>query len=499
MNLTFKSGRSVKLLPFVSSQVYVPKSFFTDAQVAAFEKELTVEIREGQGATAEVYNINCLDSVTKKNFYGFPRAWALERFKGKKFINLTKTGNHYTDMQENCKVTPRDKSQANFMSDLLKTVSNKEVVDYVANASTGSGKSISATWLSCQISAPTLIIIPWDNLQRQWYGEEGKPNGLMLVFGKDWVEKNVGKVQQDICDYKGKRFVLGSLSSLARRDYGEDFYNYFGHIVLDELHRAAAPQMCKVLTKFPAFKRGGFTATNKSGNAGKLVEFHLGKPKVISQQEMLKPIVYDLKYFEVANINMYNDAIMKTSISNLRNRNSLLVDIIESAYKRDRNIVGLSDRIKQLQIIEKNLIKRGVPKEMIGIYAGEKYIVEPTTGHITDQKYKVKQEELARILKECKIILATYGIFSTGMDVPHLDVGVECTPRVDLKQSIGRIVRLKEGKPTPEWYTITDDIRKRETAPVNVKLMGIAKAKQMSFHYHKATVKEITNLKEIGL
>jgi hypothetical protein len=70
------------------------------------------------------------------------------------------------------------------------------------------------------------------------------------------------------------------------------------------------------------------------------------------------------------------------------------------------------------------------------------------------------QNELDHITNSCQIIFATYQIFSKGVDVPRLDMGVEALPSGNVLQPVGRILRLSPDKPTPEWYAIDDRVSK---------------------------------------
>ena len=56
----------------------------------------------------------------------------------------------------------------------------------------------------------------------------------------------------------------------------------------------------------------------------------------------------------------------------------------------------------------------------------------------------MKKEELAKSEK-CDIILGTYSIASIGLDIKGLNVLILATPRSEVTQSSGRILRDKTG------------------------------------------------------
>jgi len=60
------------------------------------------------------------------------------------------------------------------------------------------------------------------------------------------------------------------------------------------------------------------------------------------------------------------------------------------------------------------------------------------------------------LTKTCRIVLATYQMCSTGTDVPHWDTLVMATPRADVKQSVGRVLRQMAGKKEPVILDLVD-------------------------------------------
>jgi superfamily II DNA or RNA helicase len=440
--------------PVLSSMLYVPLTMLSDIERTKQEltfKSFGMELVDGEMRDT-VTDIKTYD-IHKKGYLGLPRAYGLAKFPKMKYIDGTIRATIADDIPFKTanSIQPRTEQQREFMSGLFMTCTSGNVVDYIANARTGSGKTVSDLWLSAQMGRPTLIIVHTNTLKNQWYGSSEDANGILNFFGEAWTKKYVGFVQQDKCDYRGKIFVIAMGQSLISRDYGEDFYNYFGKITIDEVHKFTAPMMSKILGKFPAAIRGGYTATNKKGALRGVCDVHLGVPKVSSQQAMMKPIVYVVPYREVTKLYGGNMYAQITAVSRLRSRNQFLARLIyKYGYTRGRNILVLSERVDQLQTLAAFMEILGVPENEIGLYVGHKTE--------NGKKIKVKDAEYARIKKDARIIFATYGIFDTGADIARLDMGVEATPRSDVTQAIGRIIREFAGKPTPEWYTMRDDI-----------------------------------------
>jgi len=395
-----------------------------------------------------------------------PRDYGITIFKGGAFVNLTtdKRGQFPPEDYRAEPITPRDELQKDFFSQLANVCKKEGVVDCMTNARTGSGKTTAALNTIRELGTPTLVIVHTNRLKEQWRGVQGEKSGMRFFFGDDFADNCVGIVQQDTCDFVGKHVVIASLSSLISRRYPDELYDYFGMVIIDEVHKVGAPEMSKVLSMFNARVRIGLTATNRRDTLKEVCDLHLGLPKIVSGQMVLQPKVFNVVYESKLNsyVLRYSAVARNMVITKLAEdpvRNVLLTNIIYTrGYLRKRNVVVLSDRISQLQQLKLNLIGKGVPKETIGLYVDKYKERVFHSGRWCMKDIKVKESEYKRMTKECTIILATYGIFATGTDIPRLDFGVEATPRANQDQALGRILRLYAGKPQPEWIGVDDKI-----------------------------------------
>eukprot|EP00960_Hanusia_phi_P056446 763273-Hanusia_phi.AAC.2 len=108
-------------------------------------------------------------------------------------------------------------------------------------------------------------------------------------------------------------------------------------------------------------------------------------------------------------------------------RNRIVAREVEQAWREGRKILLLSDRRAHLETLQGLLARRDrrMGKE-IGFYVGGR-----TSGEL-------------RKASSCCIILATYSMCSEGLDIPSLNTLILATPRADIAQSIGRILRAQE-------------------------------------------------------
>jgi len=120
-------------------------------------------------------------------------------------------------------------------------------------------------------------------------------------------------------------------------------------------------------------------------------------------------------------------------------RNMEIVNCVIQSYRAGRITLVMSElRESHLDRLFQMLTGEGIPGEDIGYYVGG-----------------MTKHELA-CTKKRKIVLGTYKMCSTGTDVPHWDTLVLATPRADVKQAIGRVLRAVDGKKQPVIFDLVD-------------------------------------------
>jgi hypothetical protein len=104
-------------------------------------------------------------------------------------------------------------------------------------------------------------------------------------------------------------------------------------------------------------------------------------------------------------------------------RTMLLVSIIRHLHTIGRNVLVMSDRRQQLATIASHLAETSPAVPVIMAVGGGGASSHP-------------DESTTR-----PVVLATYAYAAEGMDIPRLDTCVFATPRVDICQCVGRILR----------------------------------------------------------
>jgi len=337
-------------------------------------------------------------------------------------------------------------AQAQFMGDLL--VGVREHLSLCAMAPTGSGKTVVALAAAAQIGRRTLVLTHLERLMLQWKDE--------IIDKLGVPAERVGIVQQGRHDWLGKDFCVGLLHSVVRRDYGEAFYRAFGTVIFDEVHKVGTEFFAPAVTKFPARYKIGLSATPTRKDGGERVFYwHLGPIKVTSEAEALPAKVY------VVPFRLRKDQIWGTKhgplikgLTKIRERNALLVSFVKKFYQEGRNGLVVSESIDHLQTLMLLAERAGVPRSVMGQFTASRH--EPREDG-TIRAVKVTKAELDRVKQDSRIIFATYGMFTEGIDVPRLDAGLDATPRSAATQLIGRIRRPLPGKRMPIWITLRDE------------------------------------------
>lgn len=333
------------------------------------------------------------------------------------------------------KVVPRGAVQAGLINQMNRELDAGR--SFIFEASTGFGKTVCAIDCIARVGRKTLIVVPKTDLRDVWCEE--------LVRFTSLKPEDIGVIQQDRCEVDGKKVVVGMLHSLALPDrYPESIKDEFGFIVFDEVHRLGADTFSAVAGMFPAKLRLGLSATPHRAD-GKEVIFtsHIGPVGVTSPALLVTPKVRVVEsgwrcpeWMKTAEIGRTMHVV--TRMAKDRARNAVIAKVVAAAYRKKRTVVVFSELLGHLNALHDFIVGAGVPMEEIGLYVGGK-----------------SQSALA-LAGSKKVILATYKMMGEGTNLPWLDACVLTTPRADVRQIVGRILREYPDKRTPVVFDIRD-------------------------------------------
>lgn len=417
--------------------------------VAPFEKaqdlrkSLTIPVKNL--LTEDIEVLKLFDDVTT-TVIKIPRSLVNFEDIPKEFFN-----NKFENIDVKDTITLRDK-QEKLVKDFLTGI--KTQTGGILSAKTGTGKSVMGIKIAVELGLKTLIIVPLVSLVKQWESN-------LLKF-TTISKEDIGIIQSDTCDYINKKVCIAMLHTLAKDKYPE-LYNQFGTVIFDEVHKLGAKTFSQVAKMFNCRYRIGLSATpRRKDNTDPVFFYHIGKILASNENLDITPEVIIISYNHSECAGTYNSWDSKfnlgkyfTRLSLAKERNKLLVDIITGLYEKDRTILVLCDRLDHVKFLYNTLKQQQL--ENIGVWVGE-------------QKDTNK-----------KVLLATHGSCGLGVDIPELDTIVFASPRSDVEQPVGRILRKVENKKTPLVVDIVD------SACLEMRLWG--KKREKFYNKIKAKIK----------
>ena len=322
---------------------------------------------------------------------------------------------------------------------------------------TASGKSLIAYMLVRHylnmIDNNILIIVPTTSLVEQLFKD-------FKSYGYD-VEKNVSRNYHGYEIEDGKRVVISTWQSLYKLP--KNFFADFGAVIGDEAHLFKAVSLTKIMTKLTDCEyRIGMTGTLDGTKTHKLVlEGLFGRVnKVVSTRELIdKKQLADLKI--VCLILKHSDAEAKSIYGEKYHKE---LEYLAQNEKRNKYIRNLTTALNGntlclFQLVEKHgkdlyeLIRnKAENREVFFVYGG------------VDAEQRERVREITE-KSDNAIIVASYGTFSTGINIRNLHNIIFASPsksRIRNLQSIGRGLRIGDNKQTATLYDISDDLTYKE-------------------------------------
>ena len=294
-----------------------------------------------------------------------------------------------------------------------------------------------------------LIVVPTTSLVEQLY-KDFKDYG--------WNSSaHVHRIYQGHEKHSDKRVYISTWQSIYKMP--KKWFEEFGCVIGDEAHLFKAVSLTKILTKLENCKyRIGLTGTLDDSKTHKLVLEGLfgAVNKVISTKTLQdNKQLADLKIYclVLQHDNMSKDFLKDKSYQ--EEMDFLVSNEIRNKYIRnlclslEGNSLCLFQYVEKHGTILKKLIEdKNENKKVFFVYGG------------------VDTEERERIRaitekSDNSIIIASYGPFSTGINIRNLHNIVFSSPsksRIRNLQSIGRGLRLKDNNSNATLYDISDDL-----------------------------------------
>jgi superfamily II DNA or RNA helicase len=352
-----------------------------------------------------------------------------------------------------------------YQIDIIETCKKKK--RGIIQAPTGSGKTEMFVKLVADINVPSLIVVNRTVLLGQLVDKLEKRLELQ--------NSEINIIGSGINRYKKENFItIGTFQSLMQKE-NEEIIRNAKMVVFDETHHVSANKLGDISKKATnALFKFGFSATPfREDGYDLMIEAHIGpKIKIISISELIKkgylakPKIYFIDVPNTMNKKFSYSALYTQLIEN-KKRNEIIARIAYEKAKQGKIVLISVLRLKHIKYLLQEIEKI----DDVG------FNIKVITG-------KDATHEKVRTIKkmntgEYNIVIST--LFGEGVDVPNLNVLINAKAvksAIDAFQQVGRILRIKDNKETPEAFDFYDyNVLKQESGKDYFEKYSIRKMK----------------------
>ena len=294
----------------------------------------------------------------------------------------------------------------------------------------GRGKTIMALNIISKLKKKTLILVHKEFLMNQWIE---RMNDFLPTA-------RIGKIQGPVFDIEEKDVVIGMIQSLYDKEYPSNAFSSFGLTIIDEVHRIGSEQFSRTLFKTITPYMLGISATvERKDKLTKVLYMFIGGKIYEEKREEDDPVcvrAIEYKSDDPDFNNVELDYRGNTKFS------SMIVKLCAFGPRSDFIVNVLRDLLEehpenQIMILCQN-------KSLLTyLYEAINYREIASVGYYIGGMKQVNLQET----ETKKIVLATYAMAAEALDIKTLATLVMVSPKTDIVQSVGRILRVKHKHP----------------------------------------------------
>jgi superfamily II DNA or RNA helicase len=330
---------------------------------------------------------------------------------------------------------------------------------------TGSGKSFIIYLITRFYPQRKLIIVPTislvHQLEKDFKDYSGQPGFRTLKISGDTNKDWVHRIDEDI--------VITTWQSIYKMP--RDWFIQFGVVIGDEAHQYKAKSLTSILEKMPTCKyRFGFTGTLDGTETHQLVlEGLFGKVKALVKTKEL------MEANQLAKLHI-KILLLKYSKQTCKERSGLKysdeMGFIVGHQKRNEFIQNLALSLEGNSLILFQYVEKHgkILYDLIKSKADTKrkifFVFGGTDGETRESVREITEKETDAI------IIASYGTFSTGINIRALHNIILASPsksKIRNLQSIGRGLRTNENKDKCTLFDIADDLQHNKKVNFTLK------------------------------
>ena len=406
------------------------KLCLTPKVIDFIKSELTVKPML-QNSYAEAKSFPIYQESEKKIYV--PRHWGIAMFGHPKMLKIPFGENINLKFEG----TLRD-YQTNVLNEYLKAIEfgiaddkNKGNGSALIELWTGAGKTVLGLKIIEVLKKKTIIFVHKTFLKNQWIEriQQYLPNA------------RIGSIQGQNIDIENKDIVLAMIQSVSMKTYNDTLFDSFGLSIYDECHHMSSEVFCNCLKKCNTLYGLGLSATmNRKDGLTNVFKMYLGDicykhcKKGTQDDVLVKAIEFtidDDEYNEVEHDfrGQVKYSTMVNKVSNLNLRSDFIVYVLESELfiNPNQQFIVLAQTKCLLNYLYSALVHKNIAS--VGYYIGG-----------------MKESELKK--SESKtIILATFSMAAEALDIKSLTSLLLASPKSDIVQAVGRILREKHSNP----------------------------------------------------
>ena len=320
----------------------------------------------------------------------------------------------------------------------------KTYMDHVANAKNGkeeggggllelpcaAGKTVISINIISRLKKKTLVIVHKEFLGNQWIER----------INQFLPGARIGKIQGQIMDIENKDIVICMLQSLSMKDYHANTFDSFGLTIIDEVHHISSEVFSRALFKLVTKYMLGLSATmNRKDGTTKVFKMFLGEVVYKGAREDEHDVV--VRAIEYVS----NDPEFSALVTDFRGnvQYSTMISKLCAYNRRSEFILRVLKDMLEENPTQQVMILAHNKNLLAYLYDAIKHRNISTVGYYIGgmKEHALKESEQKRV------IIATYSMAAEALDIKTLTTLIMATPKTDIEQAVGRILREKHGSP----------------------------------------------------
>jgi len=294
----------------------------------------------------------------------------------------------------------------------------------------GGGKTIIANKIISVLKKKTLIVVHKEFLMNQWIER----------INEFLPGARIGKIQGQIFDIKNKDIVIGMIQTMYDKEYPADTFSSFGLTIIDEVHRIGSEQFSRTLFKAITPYMLGISATvDRKDQLTKVLYMFIGE-KIYSKKRDADDVVSVRAIEYISDDTEFNQ--VETDFRGNPKYSTMIVKLCEFGPRSDFIVRIIHDLIQEES--ENQIMVLCHNRSLLTyLYNAIQYRKIASVGYYVGGMKKQNLQET----ESKQIVLATYAMAAEALDIKSLNTLVMVTPKTDITQSVGRILREKHENP----------------------------------------------------